>query len=435
MRVIYSLLLMLMLPLILLRLFWRGRKQSGYRENIGERFGHYLQSPLDRCIWIHAVSVGETRAAQPLIAKLKSLYPSYPILLTGMTPTGRATALELFGNSVTCAYLPYDLAILHERLLARFRPAVLLIMETEIWPNLLHTCRTNAVPAMLVNARMSEKSRRGYARLSPIKSLARQALQSMHVVCVQSIADAERFADLGALAAQKTVVTGNIKFDVELPPNLVALGEKWRTSLGSRRVLLCASTREDEEALLLAAYLAVFDKQTRQDTLLVLVPRHPQRFDRVAEAVVSAGLRMNRRSQWVPGAAGAVGAVGDVPEVLLGDSMGEMAAYFALSDIVIIGGSFLPLGGQNLIEACALGKPVIMGPSTFNFAEAARLAQEAGAMQQVGDANEAMQTARALLQDSARKKTMSDAGLGLVDENRGATEKTLALIAPVLRAT
>ena len=205
-----------------------------------------------------------------------------------------------------------------------------------------------------------------------------------------------------------------------------------RTSLGSRRVLLCASTREDEEALLLAAYLAVFDQQTRQDTLLVLVPRHPQRFERVAEAVVSAGLRMNRRSQWVPGA---VGAVGDVPEVLLGDSMGEMAAYFALSDIVIIGGSFLPLGGQNLIEACALGKPVIMGPSTFNFAEAARLAQEAGAMQPVGDANEAMQTARALLQDSARKKTMSDAGLGLVDENRGATEKTLAHIAPILRAT
>lgn len=423
MRLFYTLILTLMLPLILARLLWRSLKQRGYRENIGERFGCYDQPLLRNCIWIHAVSVGETRATEPLIRRLKALHPARAILLTSMTPTGRATALALFGETVTCVYLPYDLVALHDQLIARFRPSVLLVMETEIWPNLLHACSKTALPALIINARLSEKSANRYARFAPIRFLLRQALQSLQVLAAQSATDAERFRTLGA---QKIVVTGNIKFDVSLSPTLLRLGEGWRKEMGSRRVLLCASTRDGEETQLLAAYVEIFDALERQDIMLVIVPRHPQRFDQVAVDVQSAGLRFTRRSQALPG------WTEKPPEVLLGDSMGEMAAYYKLSDVVIIGGSFLPVGGQNLIEACALGKPVVMGPSTFNFGEAARLARDAGAMRQVPNALEAMQEVRRLLRDERSRQTMSDAGLKLVAANRGATEKTVALIESAL---
>ncbi len=424
MRTLYSLMLTLMLPLILARLFWRGARQPGYREHIAERFGRYHQPQLKRCIWIHAVSVGETRAAEPLIRRLKTLYPTHPILLTSMTPTGRATANELFGDTVTCVYLPYDIVTLHQRLIDYFQPSVLLIMETEIWPNLLHACKRNGLPAFLINGRLSEKSQRGYARVAVIRTLVRRALESVQVVAAQSEADAGRFRALGA---KNIVVTGNIKFDLHFEPALVALGETWRTQRGGRRVLLCASTREGEESLLLDAYVKTFDAQARRELLLVIVPRHPQRFDLVADAINSAGLRFNRRSLAMPEVANDLSM-----EVLLGDSMGEMTAYYALCDVVIIGGSFLPLGGQNLIEACAMGRPVIMGQSTFNFAEATQLAKDAGAMLQVHDALDAMRTAQALLHDDVRQQQMRKAGFKLTAANRGATEKTLALIAPML---
>ena len=424
MRIIYSILLALALPLIVARLFWRSFKLRGYRENIVERFARYQQPSMHGCIWIHAVSVGETRAALPLIRRLKLRYPARQILLTGMTPTGRATALELFHDTVTSVYLPVDFVALHQRLIDQFRPSILLIMETEIWPNLLHACQRNAIPALIVNARLSEKSLRGYTRLAAARSLVREALQSMRMVVAQSADDAERFRILGALSADKTVVTGNIKFDVLTEPSLIARGEQWRAAQPHRRVLLCASTREGEEALLLAAYVRAFDAEARRDTLLVMVPRHPQRFDEVAGEIKDAGLRCVRRSLGMAGI--------DTCDVLLGDSMGEMAAYYSLCDIAIIGGSFLPLGGQNLIEACALGKPVIMGPSTFNFAGTVQLARDAGAMLQVADAPEAMRVAHQLMRDDARRKNMSDSGFKLIDANRGATEKTLALIVSVL---
>ena len=424
MRIIYSILLALALPLIVTRLFWRSFKLSGYRENIAERFARYQQPTMNGCIWIHAVSVGETRAALPLIRRLNRRYPARQILLTGMTPTGRATAQELFGDAIITVYLPYDFVVLHQRLIDHFRPSILLIMETEIWPNLLHACQQNAIPALIVNARLSEKSLRGYMRLAAARALVREALQSLCVIVAQSDDDAERFRLLGELRADKTVVTGNIKFDVLTEPVQIALGGQWRAAQPHRRVLLCASTREGEETLLLAAYLRVFDAQARQDTLLVMVPRHPQRFDEVAGEIKDAGLRCVRRSLGMAGI--------DACDVLLGDSMGEMAAYYSWCDIAIIGGSFLPLGGQNLIEACALGKPVIMGPSTFNFAGTVQLARDAGAMQQVADAAEAMRVAHQLLRDDARRKNMSAAAFKLIDSNRGATEKTLALIVSVL---
>lgn len=425
MRIIYTVMLALSLPLIVARLFWRSLKQHGYRENIGERFGHYHQSSLKKCLWIHAVSVGETRAAEPLIRGLKALYPTRPILLTCMTPTGRETAKELFGDTLTSVYLPYDLLALHQRLIDHFKPSILLIMETEIWPNLLYVCQQNALPALIVNARLSEKSLRGYARVDALRTLVQQSLRSV-VVAAQTAADAERFQALGA---NETVVTGNIKFDVGPEPALVGLAEQWRAARPARRVLLCASTREGEETLLVAAYMRIFDAGARGDTLLVIVPRHPQRFNQVAGEIDAAGLTVARRSQETENTPGQWAA-----DVLLGDSMGEMTAYYAFCDVAIIGGSFLPLGGHNLIEACALGKPVIMGPSTFNFAEAARLALEAGAMQQVADAPEAMRAAQRILQDNTRRMLMSNAGSRLVAANRGATEKTLALIESALGA-
>ena len=425
MRILYTVMLALMLPLILARLLWRSVRQRGYRLNITERFGSYHQPSLNDCIWVHAVSVGEARAAEPLIAKLKVQYPERAILLTGMTPAGRATAEQLFGHTVSSVYLPYDFVSLHQRLLDHFQPSILLIMETEIWPNLLHACHRNAVPTLIVNARLSEKSLRRYTQYAAIAALIQQALRSVSFVAAQSSADAERFRALGAA---QIVVTGNIKFDVLLDAALIAAGHTWRLGLGSRHVLLCASTREGEEALLLEAYQLAFDADARRNTLLVIVPRHPQRFDRVAGEIENAGLRLIRRSQTVAGAIDLSSA-----EVLLGDSMGEMAAYLSLCDVAIIGGSFLPLGGQNLIEACTLGKPVIMGPSTFNFAEAARLAQDVGAMVQVDNAPEAMRVAHALLQDEGLITRMSDAGRKLVAANQGSTEKVAALVATAIQ--
>ena len=423
MRVLYSILLTMMLPVLLARLIWRSLRQRGYRENIAERFGNYRQAPLRDCIWIHAVSVGETRAAEPLIRKLQAVYPARPILLTSMTPTGRATAVELFGDALTSVFLPYDLGYLHDRLCDRFDPAVLLVMETEIWPNLLHLCKMRLVPALIVNARLSERSARGYRRFVPVLALVQQALQGVSVVAAQSHADAERFRTLGA---PRISVTGNIKFDLTLSPDLVTMGCGWRARLGSRKVLLCASTRDGEEALLLAAYREVFDVMERSKVLLVIVPRHPQRFGEVAGAVAEAGLTVVKRSDSISGS-----SINTV-DVLLGDSMGEMAAYFAFSDIVIVAGSFLPLGGHNLIEACAAGKPVIMGPSTFNFSEAAQMALDQGAMLRVNDAEEAMRTAKRLLHDVVSRKAMSEAGLKLVATNRGATDRTMVLVQAAL---
>jgi len=420
-RFAYSLLLLLATPLILLRLFGRGFRQRGYWQFVGERWGSYSQGPLRDSLWIHAVSVGEMRAAQPLIARLRTDYPGRPVIVSCMTATGREIALDLYRDSILCIYLPYDFFRLHRRLIAHFRPAILLIMETEIWPNLLAACRAENVPAVLVNARLSEKSRRGYARFAPVRALTRDALQSLRAVAAQSTADAERLASLGA---RHVLVTGNLKFDAPVDAALVARGRRWRQALSTgRRVLLAASTREGEEKLILDAYRRAFPAGERHQFLLVLVPRHPQRFDAVHQ-LIAADLTVARRSNGEPPDDGA--------EVWLGDSMGEMAAYIALCDVAFIGGSLLPLGGQNLIEACAQGKPVVMGPSIFNFADASRLAIQAGAMRQGEDADAVMQLAREFLLDQDMRESASRAALAFAGTHAGATDKTMGLIAPLL---
>lgn len=413
-RFTYNLLLALALPVILLRLLWRSIKQPAYLQHLGERFGWYEAKPAAPPIWIHAVSVGETHAAQPLVAALQTRYPAHPILFTYMTPTGRATGERLFGNQVMHAYLPYDYGVTVGRFLDHFHPRVSLIMETELWPNLIAACAARGIASCLINGRLSERSARGYRRAA---ALAAETLRSFALITAQSEADAERFTTLGARDVQ---VCGNLKFDVAIDASLIDRGRDWRTTLAPRRkVLLAASTREGEERLLLSAWTSLTPEQ-RGDALLTIVPRHPQRFEEVAALAASAGLLTGRRSD--PASWGAE------LQVWIGDSMGEMTAYYALCDVAIIGGSLLPFGAQNLIEACALGKPVVLGPSTFNFSEASEQALSAGAALQGGDTGKVVSLACSWLSNDDARGIASEAALRFATAHRGATERTLALI-------
>jgi 3-deoxy-D-manno-octulosonic-acid transferase len=415
-RLAYRLAFGLLLPFILLRLLWRGRRQPDYLRHVGERFGFYRGTATRPLIWLHAVSVGETRAAQPLVQRLRERYPDHELLLTHMTPTGRATSAELFGDRVLRAYLPYDFPFAVARFLRHFRPRIGIVLETEVWPNLVAGCTRAGVPLLLVNARLSQKSARGYRRLG---LLARDAFAGLAAVAAQTEADAERLRDVGARAP---AVLGNLKFDLEPPPAQLEAGRALRALIGPRPVLLCASTRDGEEALILDA----LPGRDAGDTLLVLVPRHPQRFDEVARLVAARGLRLQRRS--------AGGAVAAEARVLLGDTMGEMSAYYAACDVAFVGGSLLPLGGQNLIEACAVGRPVLVGPHTFNFAQAAEQAVAAGAALRVADSAAMIDAALRLLADAPARERMGRAGLDFAARHRGATERTLALVAEHLGA-
>jgi 3-deoxy-D-manno-octulosonic-acid transferase len=366
-------------------------------------------------LWLHAVSVGETRAAQPLITALKARYPGHRILLTHMTPTGRQASEELFGDGVLRAYLPYDYPFAVRRFLAHFRPAVGVIMETELWPNLVAACKAQGIPLLLANARLSEKSARRYARFP---NLTRRALRDLAGIAAQTEQDAARLAALGA---PEVAVLGNVKFDILPPPEQLARGEELRRRIGLRPVLLAASTREGEEALLFDALA----KRPPGEALLVVVPRHPQRFDEVAALAVKAGFAVQRRSEDAQ--------IAPRTQVLLGDSMGEMFAYYAACDVAFVGGSLLEYGSQNLIEACAAGRPVLIGRSTYNFAQAAGEALACGAARQAGSAEELLEAAAMLLRDAAARGRMGEAGKAFAAHHRGATEKTLALISRAMR--
>jgi len=410
MRVIYSLLWAILLPLAFLYLLWRSRRQPAYRRHWRERLGFAPRLDGAPVIWLHAVSVGETRAAAPLLRALMARHPDHRILLTHTTPTGRETGAELFGSRVVQAYLPYDLPGLIDRFLDRTRPRLAIFMETEIWPNTYAACAARGIPAYLVNARLSERSARGYQRF---RALMGPALASLAAVAAQGEADAAR---LRALGAGRVEVCGNLKFDVDIPANARAAGQALRADLGERFVLLCASTREGEEALLLDALARVGAK----GGVLLIVPRHPQRFDEVAEAIRKRGLSFARRS------AGA--GVDRAIQVFLGDSMGEMATYYAACDVAFIGGSLLPWGGQNLIEACAAGKPVLIGPHTWNFADASEQALQAGAAMRVTDAADLGARAEWLRDHPEECTRMGQAGEQFAAGHRGASQRILAVI-------
>lgn len=409
-RACYSIGWLLLLPVVLARLIWRARLQPEYLRHLGERFGRYACSDNRPLIWIHAVSVGETRAAQPLVEQLLRTYPGHRLLITHMTPTGRDTSESLWGSRVARAYLPYDLPFATRAFLRHWQPRLGILMETELWPNLIVACHQQRVPLLLANARLSERSARGYRRLS---ALAIPALGQLSAVAAQTEDDATR---LGELGAPQPHVVGNIKFDVSIPPAALLLGDNFRQQIGPRPVLLAASTREGEEAPLLTA----FARLAPPACLLLLVPRHPQRFDEVAALATRQGLPLQRRSEGGP--------VQASTRVWLGDSMGEMAAYYRVADVAFVGGSLLPLGGQNLIEACAQGVPVLIGPHTFNFAAASAEATAAGAAERVEDAEAVITRALALLSNAPARQAMGDAGRAFSDRHRGATARTLALV-------
>ena len=423
MRLLYTLAWWLALPLVLARLWLRGRQEPGYRQHWGERLGFYGRKPADTplTIWLHAVSVGETRAAEPLVDALLVEWPECRIVLTHMTPTGRATGKALFakhGARLVQSYLPYDTGVMPARFIRHFAPAICILMETEVWPNLIDQCRRHRVPVVLANARLSQRS---LARAQRLGKLIGDAARGITLVAAQTPDDAARVRQLGV---QDVVVTGSIKFDVVVPEAALAIGGWLRGLVGQRPVLLCASTREGEEELILDAFLRA---GLPDHALLLIVPRHPQRFDAVEKLVAARGLAMQRRSALAENP-----LVAPATQVLLGDSMGEMFAYYAACDCAFVGGSLLPLGGQNLIEPAALGKPVLIGPHTFNFALVTEQAIAAGGAALVPDAAALMAQASSLLQDPLRLAAMGEKALAFAAQHRGATPRTVAAIRPLL---
>ena len=408
-RQIYSLILYLITPLIWLRLLWRARKQPEYLQHLGERYGFYRQPVPEKLIWVHAVSVGETRAAQPLIEGLQAQWPGHRILLTGMTPTGRAAGQQVYGERVIQAYLPYDYPAAVDRFFSHFSPVFGVLMETEIWPNLLASAQARKIPVMLANARLSARSARGYGKLD---ALVRPAFAALSGVAAQTVGDAQRISALGARVVE---VCGNLKFDVMPSAENIALGQRWRAALGQRPVWLAASTREGEELLIIEAWRQVATK----NALLVLVPRHPQRFDEVAELLEQLGINATRRS---------VGQPSPETQVWLGDSMGEMAAYYTVADLAFIGGSLLPLGGQNLIEAAACACPVLVGPHTFNFLQATEDAIVAGAARRVETPQALAAAVDGLLGNVTELANMQTAARDFALAHQGATQRMLAFI-------
>jgi len=422
-RAAYGLVLWLAFPIVLVKLWWRGRREPGYRQNIGERFGFYKDDPPERpVIWVHCVSVGETRAAEPLVRALAEHYPDFDLLLTQMTSTGRDTARQLYhGNrGIYLAWLPYDYPFAIRRFIRRFQPRLGILMETEIWFNLVRECSMREVPLLLANARLSQRSARGYQVVEP---LIHEALSRISLIGAQTREDANRLASLGA-SPQKIEITGNLKFDVAIPAGVDKLAQLWRGRYGNRKVLLAASLREGEEELILNSVQSAGG--LHGNALMVMVPRHPQRFDEVAALLERHRLRFVRRSS--------ESAVPDDCAIVLGDSMGEMAAYYASCDCAFVGGSLLPYGGQNLVEACSAGVPVLFGPHTYNFANAAESAIAAGAALRVDDAESMIMQVQRLFGDDELRKRMGGAGLTFCQNHQGATGKTLDLCERLMAA-
>ncbi len=407
-RAAYALLLWLATPLYLLRLWRRGAREPGYRAHLGERLGHYAgPPPAPGLLWLHAVSLGEARAALPLVEALRRHRPGLRMLFTHGTATGRAAGERLMQPGDVQAWLPYDTPGAVRRFLRHFQPAVGVLMETEIWPVLLREAERAGVPMVLANARLSERSARKGARLA---ALLHPAAARLARVLAQTPDDAQR---LRAAGAHDVRVSGNLKFDMTPPPMLLARGLQWRRAL-TRPVVMMASSREGEEEPLLDDWAAL--PQPRP--LLLLVPRHPQRFDMVASMVLAAGLTLARRSRWVNSPPDDAAQA----DVWLGDTVGEMPLYYACADVALLGGSFAPLGGQNLIEAAACGCPVVMGPHTFNFAQAAWHAEQCGAARRVASLQQGVDVAVMAVMDLARNQWV-DRALGFAAAHRGAADE------------
>ncbi len=413
-KIIYTCLLTLALPFVPIKLLWRGIKQPEYLRHWGERFGFYNITAIKQVIWLHCVSVGETRAAVPLIDALRSQYPNHQILLTHTTPTGRQASEQLFGNSILRAYLPYDLPFAVNHFLKHFKPSIGLLMETELWFNLIAACKQDNMPLLLLNARLSEKSAKGYAKLG---KLMETGLQNLSAIAAQSDEDAKRLQILGA---RDVAVAGNLKFDVKPPADSLEKGLQLRALLGNERtVFLASSTREGEEALILDAVKDL-------DILTVIVPRHPQRFNDVEALLQSQHTHYMRRS-WLTTQPNQ-NPIDKNVKVILGDSMGELFTYYAACDYAFIGGSLLKFGGQNLIEAASMGKPVLIGKYTYNFASATKTAIKIGAAVQVKNVVELRERIQYLQHNLPKRAKMHDAALRYSQASTGAAVRVMQLI-------
>ena len=412
-RLLYTLLLHLALPLIALRLALRARKAPAYARRINERFSLGLPAMKPGGIWVHAVSVGESIAAAPMIRALQARHPDLPLTVTCMTPTGSERIQALFGASVQHCYLPYDLPWAASRFLDRLQPRLAVVMETELWPNHIHQCAKRNIPVALANARLSERSARGYARFG---KLTAPMLGELSLIAVQTQTEAQRFLDLGARPGC-VEVTGSIKFDLKIDAELLqradALRQQWQAT--TRPVWIAASTHAGEDEIVLAAHRQLL--KTQPDALLILVPRHPERFNSVHELCISERLTTRRRST--------AEAVQASDQVLLGDTMGELLFLYALADIAFVGGSLVANGGHNLLEPAALGKPVLSGPHLFNFLEIAAQLREAGALSEVENAMQLADKVAALLNEPSEMQRMSQAGLSVLKANQGALERLL----------
>ncbi|MEE8057914.1 MAG: lipid IV(A) 3-deoxy-D-manno-octulosonic acid transferase [Pseudomonadales bacterium] len=417
----YTIVFYLITPLILLRLCYRATKASAYSKRIAERFGLFaapeLRDKLQDSIWVHSVSVGETIAVAPIVKRLQQQFPASRIVVTTMTPTGSERVRALFGDTVFHVYAPYDLPGSIKRFLKRVQPKLLVIMETELWPNTLHYCRKYTIPVVLANARLSAKSAAGYQRLS---LLTKPVLGNLSTVVAQSQADADRFLSLG-LAAEHIEVSGSIKFDIEISDELKEKASqlKFQWSLdGQRLIFLAASTHNGEDDIILQAFKAALN--THPQLLLVLVPRHPERFDQVVNLSQQFGFSTRRRS---------TGAALDMDtQVVIGDTMGELLLFYGCADIAFVGGSLVNTGGHNILEPAAWGLPIVIGESDFNFLEISRMLQQQGALTKVTDSDSLAQALLTLMNAEQKRIQMGAAALAVVTSNRGALDRLMSVI-------
>lgn len=416
MRLIYTVIYYLIMPFVLCRLLWRSRHTADYRKRWSERFGYVTPSTHEKNIWVHAVSVGETIAAIPLVqALIKQYHPNYHFIVTTTTPTGSALVTKHLHNQVTHYYAPFDVPSVVSRFIRRSRVSLCVIMETELWPNLLTLCNKQHIPIMLANGRLSERS---CLRYQLIPGLTKHMLSTYHTVAAQGVLDGERYLQLG-LDPKKLVISGNIKFDVNISDELIQHGKEIRQQIGiDRRVLIAASTHDSEEYIILKAFQKI--RAEIPNLFLILAPRHPDRFQKVADLCRQTPFQLCTRSQH--------DLINQNTDILLVDTIGELQMIYAAADIAFVGGSLVPVGGHNLIEPAALGLPILTGPNLHNFTEISKLLQNAGAAQIVTDASSIADAVIALCSAKELREKIGRCAQETIEANRGALEKHLGCI-------
>lgn len=418
-RFIYTVLLHIALPFVFIKMLIRSRNAPDYRRRWMERIGVFDTPELKDSIWIHAVSVGETQAAEPLVKCLLEAYPDNPIVMTAMTPTGSDRAKKLFGDRVFCVYCPYDLPFALSNFLNKTDPKLVLLMETEVWPNMLSICQKRKIPTVLGNARLSRQSARRYKRL---RGFATSTFRKISFIAAQDQKDADRFQELD-VADKQLSITGSIKFDIKVPASLRERGDVLKRSWQDRPVWVAASTHEGEEEIILDAHRQLLEKSP--NALLILVPRHPERFDRIAALCEKEGFSFQRRSEQA--------ACVNETQVFLGDTMGELTLFMAASNAAFVGGSLVKVGGHNVLEPAAFGLPVATGPEMFNFSAINQMMQEKEASVEVASAEELADTMHQWLTDAAERSRVGENGRRVIESNRGALDKLCKIMEGYLR--